>query len=197
MAKRRATPEELELWRHVAQTVRPIKSKRRAAPSKEQASAAAASAHAKSGKPAAPAATVAKPKPSAAPKPHELTHGLSHGIDRRQAARFRKGKLPIEGKIDLHGRTQQDAHDDLLAFLKRAHGAGKRTVLVVTGKGMTKGGMTKGGMTGSKTGILRQAVPRWLNEPAFRSLVLAFDHAEPQHGGEGALYVLLKRVRER
>ena len=61
------------------------------------------------------------------------------------------------------------------------------TVLVVTGKGMTT----------SKTGILRQAVPRWLNEPTFRSLVLAFDYAEPQHGGEGALYVLLKRVREK
>ncbi|HEY1384220.1 MAG TPA: Smr/MutS family protein, partial [Dongiaceae bacterium] len=67
------------------------------------------------------------------------------------------------------------------------HAAGKRNVLVVTGKGMTT----------SKTGILRQAVPRWLNEPAFRALVLAFDYAEPQHGGEGALYVLIKRVREK
>ena len=130
------------------------------------------------------AAPPAKPQPPAAPaKPHALTHGLSHGIDRRQAERFRKGKLTIEGKIDLHGRTQQDAHDDLLAFLRRAHAAGKRNVLVVTGKGMTT----------SKTGVLRQAVPRWLNEPAFRALVLAFDYAEPQHGGEGALYVLLKR----
>ena len=128
------------------------------------------------------AATTAAPA-----KPHALTHGLSHGIDRRQAERFRKGKLTIEGKIDLHGRTQQDAHDDLLAFLRRAHTAGKRNLLVVTGKGMTT----------SKIGILRQAVPRWLNEPTFRSLVLAFDYAEPHHGGEGALYVLLKRVREK
>ena len=171
MAKRRVTPEELELWRQVAETVRPIKSRRRPAKAKEEAP---------------PAAPPAKPQPPAAPaKPHELTHGLSHGIDRRQAERFRKGKLPIEGKIDLHGRTQQAAHDDLLAFLKRAHGHGKRCVLVVTGKGMTT----------SKTGILRQAVPRWLNEPGFRPLVLAFDYAEPHHGGEGALYVLLKRVR--
>jgi DNA-nicking Smr family endonuclease len=183
MAKRRVTPEELELWRHVAQTVRPIKSKRRTAQPKDDAPSTPAP-KAKIARPAAPAA---KPEPPTPAKPHELTHGLSHGIDRRQAERFRKGKLPIEGKIDLHGRTQQDAHDDLLAFLKRAHAGGKRTVLVVTGKGMT----------GSKTGILRQAVPRWLNEPAFRSLVLAFDYAEPQHGGEGALYVLLKRVREK
>jgi DNA-nicking Smr family endonuclease len=184
MAKRRVTPDELELWQHVAQSVRPIKSRRRAAPPKE-AAPSAPPAKTKAAKPASPAAPPAKPP--APTKPHELIHGLSHGIDRRQAERFRKGKLTIEGKIDLHGRTQQDAHDDLLAFLRRAHGAGKRNVLVVTGKGMTT----------SKTGILRQAVPRWLNEPAFRTLVLAFDYAEPQHGGEGALYVLLKRVREK
>src|SRR5262245_4181961 len=187
MAKRRVTPDEMELWRHVAQSVRPIKSKRRPAPPKDEAPSTppAKAKVAKAAKPPQPAAPPAKAQ--APIKPHELTHGLSHGIDRRQAERFRKGKLPLEGKIDLHGRTQQDAHDDLLAFLKRAHAAGKRTVLVVTGKGMTT----------SKTGILRQAVPRWLNEPAFRHLVLAFDYAEPQHGGEGALYVLLKRVRDK
>ncbi|HJT13011.1 MAG TPA: Smr/MutS family protein [Dongiaceae bacterium] len=191
MAKRRVTPDELELWRHVAQTVRPVKSKRRPAALKE-AAPSAPPAKVKAANPAAPAAPPAKPQPPAPAKPHALTHGLSHGIDRRQAERFRKGKLAIEGKIDLHGRTQQDAHDDLLAFVRRAHAAGKRNVLVVTGKGMTTSQRKPTG-----TGILRQAVPRWLNEPAFRALVLAFDYAEPQHGGEGALYVLLKRVREK
>jgi DNA-nicking Smr family endonuclease len=187
MTRRKISPEELELWQHVAKSVRPIK---RPKPKK-----AAAETKPETKAPPAPPGKMKKvkaaPPPPAAPapapaKPHHLTHGLSHGIDRRQAARFRKGKLEIEGKIDLHGRTQQAAHDDLLAFLRRAHGNGKRCVLVVTGKGMTT----------SKVGILRQAVPRWLNEPGFRSLVLAFDYAEPHHGGEGALYVLLKRVRE-
>lgn len=186
MAKRRVTPDELELWRHVAQSVRPIKPKRRASPPKDETPSAPAP-KSKAAKPAAPVAAPPKPRPPAPAKPHELTHGLSHGIDRRQADRFRKGKLAIDGKIDLHGRTQQVAHDDLLAFLRRAHAAGKRNLLVVTGKGMTT----------SKVGILRQAVPRWLNEPAFRSLVLAFDYAEPQHGGDGALYVLVKRIREK
>lgn len=190
MTRRKISPEELELWQHVAKSVRPIKRPpKKTGPKKPSTDAASES---KSPPPppgkmkkakAPPAATPAPPPPA---KPHHLTHGLSHGIDRRQAERFRKGKLEIEGKIDLHGRTQQAAHDDLLAFLRRAHGHGKRCVLVVTGKGMTT----------SKTGILRQAVPRWLNEPGFRSLVLAFDYAEPHHGGEGALYVLLKRVRE-
>jgi DNA-nicking Smr family endonuclease len=190
MAKRRVTPDELDLWRHVAQSVRPIKSRRRARQQKEEAPGTPP-AKAKAGKPAPTASAPPKPQPAAPAKPHELTHGLSHGIDRRQAARFRKGKLAIEGTIDLHGRTQQDAHDELLAFLKREHAAGKRSVLVVTGKGMTQG------KTVPKTGILRQAVPRWLNEPPFRALVLAFDYAEPRHGGEGALYVLVKRTREK
>jgi DNA-nicking Smr family endonuclease len=187
MTRRKISAEELELWQHVAKSVRPIKRSRKK-PAAAEAAPEAKSPPAPPGKmkktkaPPAPAA----PAPLPPAKPHHLTHGLSHGIDRRQAARFRKGKLEIEGKIDLHGRTQQAAHDDLLAFLRRARDHGKRCVLVVTGKGMTS----------SKTGILRQAVPRWLNEPGFRSLVLAFDYAEPQHGGEGALYVLLKRVRE-
>jgi DNA-nicking Smr family endonuclease len=188
MTKRKISPEELELWQHVAKSVRPIRRPRKKPSTDAQEKPEAKATPAPPGK---MKKTKAPPPPRATPapppaKPHHLTHGLSHGIDRRQAERFRKGKLAIEGKIDLHGRTQQAAHDDLLHFLRRARDHDKRCVLVVTGKGMTK----------SKTGILRQAVPRWLNEPGFRPLVLAFDYAEPQHGGEGALYVLLKRVRE-
>ncbi len=125
------------------------------------------------------------PTPVAPPpaRPHELTHGHSVGIDKRQAERFRRGKTPIEGRIDLHGRTQAQAHDDLHDFVARAHASGKRMVLVITGKGITA----------SKSGVLKENVPRWLNEPTLRRHVLAFDYAEPQHGGEGALYVLLKR----
>ena len=148
--------------------------------------------------PEKPAPKLAMPKskapPSKAPapvapppaRPHELTHGHAVGIDKRQAERFRRGKTPIEGKIDLHGRTQQEAHDDLHHFLARAHASGKRMVLVITGKGIT----------GSKSGVLKENVPRWLNEPTLRRHVLAFDYAEPQHGGEGALYVLLKRKKD-
>lgn len=107
------------------------------------------------------------------------------GIDKRQSERFRRGQLPIEGKIDLHGRTQMEAHDALLHFLERACKNGKRQVLVITGKGMTQ----------SKSGVLKTNVPRWLNEPSFRRLVLAISQARPEHGGGGALYVLLKRQK--
>ena len=83
--------------------------------------------------------------------------------------------------MDLHGMTQDQAHRALNAFLQASQDAGRRTVLVITGKGA-------GG-----EGVLRAAVPRWLNEGAARGMVHAFSHAAPKDGGEGALYIMLKR----
>jgi DNA-nicking Smr family endonuclease len=191
MARRAISEEERALWQAIAKTARPLKRRRKSEP--------AAKVTVVSEKPptkpvtAKPAKAKPKPAPKAPPppapapvRPHELFHGLSTGIDKRQAERFSRGRTPIEGRIDLHGRTQAEAHDDLHDFVARAHAAGKRMVLVITGKGMTA----------SKVGVLRENVPRWLNEPTLRRHVLAFDYAEPQHGGEGALYVLLKRKKE-
>jgi len=187
MARRPISEEERALWHTVAKTATPMKRRR-----KSEAAATAASAEKPAPKSvktkAKAAARVLPPAPAPSPqKHHELSHGLSVGIDKRQAERFRGGRLPIEGRIDLHGRTQQQAHDDLRTFLSNAHADGKRCVLVITGKGMTA----------SKSGVLKENVPRWLNEPGLRRHVLAFDYAERQHGGEGALYVLLKRDREK
>jgi DNA-nicking Smr family endonuclease len=187
MAKRRITEEEAALWQMVAKTAQPLRRRRKPEPA--PADEAAKPSPAKARAPAAKSPPAPIPKPPAVPSPPrapELAHGAAIGIDKRQAERFRRGKTPIEGRIDLHGRTQQEAHDDLHAFLSRAHAAGKRCVLVITGKGVT----------GSKTGVLKANVPRWLNEPGLRRHILAFDYAEPQHGGEGALYVLLKRRKE-
>ena len=184
MARRPISEEERALWQSVAKTATPLKRRRKPEPARSAAASekpAAKPTKAKS-KPVAPKAPVPMPPPA---RPHELSHGLSTGIDKRQAERFRRGRTPIEGRIDLHGRTQHQAHDDLHDFVSGAHAAGKRMVLVITGKGMAA----------SKSGILKESVPRWLNEPALRRHVLAFDYAEPQHGGEGALYVLLKRKR--
>ena len=197
--KRRLTEQELALWQAVASTVAPLKRKRRkkdgSARSKDSTAVVPPKAPEKTPvKAAPPKASKAPPppKPAAvkpAPPPSLLTPspipGAMPGIDKRQGERFRRGQMPIEGKIDLHGRTQDEAHDALLHFLERAHKAGKRNLLVITGKGMTQ----------SKSGILKSIVPRWLNEPIFRRLVLAISQARPEHGGEGALYVLLKRVK--
>ncbi|TXH39231.1 MAG: DNA mismatch repair protein MutS [Rhodospirillaceae bacterium] len=205
MSKRRPTQAELELWRLIAKTAEPLPSRRRKRRSAEagmeaQAAAAATpSAEAarkpgKAGKTKAVSVLPPAPPPMPLAKVHDLSHGVTVGIDRRQADRFRQGRLEIDGKIDLHGRTQAEAHDALNAFIHRAHRAGKRCLLVITGKGGVKlAGMGSGDER--TRGILRQAVPRWLNEPGLRRYILAFDHARPQHGGEGALYVLLKRDR--
>ena len=187
MARRPISEEERALWQLIAKTAKPLKRRRKSEPKPAPVQApekpTAAAARSKP-KPAAPKAPAPAPPPPA--RPHELSHGMSVGIDKRQAERFRRGKTPIEGKIDLHGRTQAQAHDDLHDFVARAHAAGKRMVLVITGKGITA----------SKSGVLKENVPRWLNEPTLRRHVLAFDYAEPQHGGEGALYVLLKRKKD-
>jgi DNA-nicking Smr family endonuclease len=111
------------------------------------------------------------------------------GLDRRQALRLRRGQVSIEARLDLHGMTQAQAHHALASFLARSHAAGKRVVLIVTGKG------TRQGADGSPTGVLRRTVPRWLGEPALRQLVLAAASALPRDGGEGALYLLLRRTR--
>ncbi len=114
----------------------------------------------------------------------DVTRHSEPGIDRRQALRLKRGQLPIEARLDLHGLTQAAAHRELAAFVARSHAAGKRVLLVVTGKGTREG-----------TGVLRAAVPRWLSEPALRERVLATRPATPRDGGDGALYVLLRRAR--
>ncbi|WP_374652195.1 Smr/MutS family protein [Dongia sp.] len=198
--KRRLSEAELALWQAVASTVAPLKPKRKKrSPMKGGAAAVAAPAALSPPTPSPPGKRpksppkgpppVQKPASSKIAAQPPLTPnpapGAMPGIDKRQAERFRRGQLPIEGKIDLHGRTQEEAHDALLGFLQRAFAQEKRKLLVITGKGMTQ----------SKSGILKANVPRWLNEPVFRRLVLAISQARPEHGGEGALYVLLKRRR--
>ncbi len=123
--------------------------------------------------------------PAKAPPPlPEMTHGSAAGLDGRTASRLRRGKLPIEGRIDLHGMTRAEAHGALEGFLEGAQAGGRRCVLVITGKGLRRDG---------RIGVLRTMVPRWLNDAPNRGRIIAFTHAQPRDGGEGALYVLLKK----
>ncbi|RWM36674.1 Smr/MutS family protein [Mesorhizobium sp.] len=157
------------LWNLVAKTTRPLK-----------------------GKAAIEIPDIAEPKPASAPvngvsavaaKPK--TQHVSHVLDDQTHEKLKKGRLPIEGRVDLHGMTQDEAYSLLLTFLHRAHAGGVRYVLVITGKGSSSGG----------DGILRRSVPHWLSTPAFRHLVSSHDHAARNHGGSGALYVRLRRTR--
>jgi DNA-nicking Smr family endonuclease len=114
----------------------------------------------------------------------ELKAGQLANMDGRTATRLKRGRLEIDGRIDLHGMTQDAAHGALRAFIRRGHGAGWRCLLVITGKGQR----AEGGI-----GILRRAVPLWLNGGDLRPMILGFSPARPQHGGDGALYIMLKR----
>ncbi len=109
-----------------------------------------------------------------------LKLGSAPGVDRRTAERLRRGQMPIDARLDLHGHTRDSAHRALSGFLAAAWDTGRRTVLIVTGKGQ---------------GILRDAVPRWLNEHPNRGRILLVAQAQPKDGGGGALYVLLRRRR--
>jgi DNA-nicking Smr family endonuclease len=187
-AGRRAAPtrEEIELWRAVLHDVRPLPG--RSAPPPKPAPAAAAPDPVPEGEPAAPrqARRRAAPRPLALP---ELDWQGAPGLDKRSTERLKRGQMPIEARLDLHGMTQDEAHAALGGFLTRCEARGLRCVLVITGKGFRRLGETGG------LGVLRSAVPRWLNEAPNRARVLAFSAAQPQHGGGGALYVLLRRRR--
>jgi len=125
------------------------------------------------------------PARQTAPSNSLLTAGTAADLDRRTMDRLRKGRMRPEARIDLHGRTASAAHTALNAFIASSHGAGKRCVLVITGKGSMK----EGG------GIIRREFPAWLNAPTNRARVLGFAQAQPSDGGGGAFYVLLKRKR--
>ncbi len=128
-------------------------------------------------------------KPALSPA---LGAGELPGIDRRTAERFKRGQIAIEARIDLHGHTRETAQRALRAFLEGAQNAGRRCVLVITGRG-ARVREDDWGRAEVDAGVLYEEVPRWLNTPDLRRLVLGFARARPKHGGEGALYVLIRR----
>ncbi len=179
--KRGLSAEEHALWESVAKQVKPLR-KRHRAPKPPTASpemeAKVAPEPAASAKPTAPAPINAPPRP--APPPLAP-------IGRRERSHLSRGRKEIDARLDLHGMTQTRAHRALFGFLQRAHHDGLTFVLVITGKGKMG--------AGSERGVLRRQVPEWLSLPEFRTLVVGFEEAGIGHGGEGALYVRVRRAR--
>ena len=179
--KRGLSEEERALWESVAKQVKPLRKRQRALkPSVAQAETAlhAAPKAAASPKRIVPARIVAPSKP--APPPLAP-------IGRRERSHLSRGRKEIDARLDLHGMTQTRAHRALFGFLQRAHHDGLTFVLIITGKGKLG--------AESERGVLRRQVPQWLGLPEFRSLVVGFEEAHIGHGGEGALYVRVRRSR--
>lgn len=130
---------------------------------------------------------------------HDLVPGLPERIakspikmDQKAYGRLKRGKLLPEGKIDLHGMTMAQAHPKLTGFIMRAHGDGKRLVLVITGKGRQS---NDDGPIPVRRGVLRHQVPQWLSLAPLAPLVLQVSEAHIKHGGGGAYYVYLRRTK--
>ena len=160
--------DERDLWGAFSKAVKPLK--KRPGP-KADAAAAPFRVEKATRKAAVVAAAPVLPTPKA--RPPLATLG------RREKAKVARGKVEIGGRLDLHGHTQAEAHSALIAFLRRSAARDKRTVLIITGK----------------SGVLRRQVPLWLALPDLRELIVGFETAAITHGGEGALYVRLRRAR--
>jgi DNA-nicking Smr family endonuclease len=179
--KRGLSEEERALWESVAKQVKPLRKRHRAV----KASAAPAETALRAApKVAAPPKHVAPARPVAPPKPSPPPLAP---IGRRERSHLSRGRKEIDARLDLHGMTQTRAHRALLGFLQRAHHDGLTFVLVITGKGKIG--------AESERGVLRRQVPQWLGLPEFRALVVGFEEAHIGHGGEGALYVRVRRAR--
>lgn len=113
-------------------------------------------------------------------------------VDKKALGRLKRGKLRPEARIDLHGLTQDQALGELTGFILRQSAAGRRLVLVITGKG--RGGADDGPIP-ERPGALRRNLPHWLHSGQLAGLVLDLIEAHPRHGGGGAFYVWLKRRR--
>ena len=179
MARRTLTRDEKRLWGRVERTLDKVRARANA----PEPDAAPPATELKS-----PPKFVKSTKPAPAPAPHAVTpprpaaHAAPHELEPRRHRRLARERDPIDARIDLHGHGRFQAQDALTHFLLGAHARGYRAVLVVTGKG------SRGG-----TGIIRASVAEWVALPPLRAIVSGVSPAHRRHGGEGAVYVTLRR----
>jgi len=177
----RPSAEEIGLWRRAMRDVAPLRGRpARAEPVSERQHPDGPSAMPSDHKPGKEAGKM----PALPNKVAQRLQPLDRfaGVDRATADKVKRGRYPVAGRLDLHGMTQIEAYRALTGFVSGARAGGKRCVLVITGHGRISGG------------VLKISVPRWLAEPELRRHVLAIAPAQPQHGGDGALYLLLRKT---
>ena len=165
---RRLSPEERKLWSRVARTVRAAPGKTVEIEADEQAP--------EPGRGVAAVAPAVEVKRGAQKRP-------SVPEDLSGQRRVRRGQHEIDARLDLHGHTQDTAHEELVEFLVRQAGQGARCVLVITGKGRMG------------AGILRTRFFDWIADPQLRPFIAGYAEAHARHGGAGATYVFLRGVR--
>jgi DNA-nicking Smr family endonuclease len=180
MSRRRLSEDERTLWTIVTKTITPLS--KRVVVEDEPAPPS---------RPSPPAPMKARSKPVAhppyVPAPPPPPAPSLAPLGRKLKKRVARGAQAIDGRLDLHGLTQAEAHHALLRFLRQGQERGARIVLVITGKG------DRSGDGSGERGVLKRQVPMWLRLPEFRSCIVGFEDASHGHGGAGALYVRIKR----
>jgi DNA-nicking Smr family endonuclease len=175
---------DAKLWRIVTATVRPLR--RRADPRARVEAATAAAPEPAANPPRSPVKSGPAPERPPRPRPAAPRHPAPpQPIEPRRRRRLERGRDDLAATIDLHGLDQERARAALTAFLLRGWAEHRRSILVITGKGALG------------DGVLRRRVPEWLAEPPLRQIVAGVSEAHRRHGGEGAIYVALKRAEAR
>ena len=180
--KRVLSEEERALWDSVARQIKPLRKRARPAKAQEEEVPPVAGPVAPP-----PSPRAVKASPTSKPNPPPPSAPPLVRLGRRERSQLSRGRKEIDARLDLHGMTQTRAHRALSDFLRRAHADGMTFVLIITGKG-------RSGESESERGVLRRQVPQWLSLPEFRTLVVGFEEAHIGHGGEGALYVRIRRT---
>lgn len=194
--------DDSALWEHVARSVTPLEGNRRTGRDDGVSRASSSKPRTDTAAPQpAPAQSRKKPAPAPVATPQRSTRTLQHaphplgaagagqphdGFDRATHTKLRKGQLEIEGSLDLHGMTQDEAYRALVRFVTQAQARGRRTLLIITGKGR----VTQGG------GVLRRLLPLWVAEQGLKNCVLACVPASVKDGGDGAFYLRLRKKKD-
>jgi DNA-nicking Smr family endonuclease len=181
MAPRRLSPEEQTLWQQLTRGVRAFRTRARAVPEPLRGDSPAVEAPPPKrvkGRVPPPLAPAPPPLPRRAPVPV---------LDRSWEKRIRSGQLQPDHSVDLHGHTLAAAHAALEAALRQAVAQGQRVLLVVTGK--PRGGRAEPGSRGA----IRAEIGDWLERSPLADRIASVRVAHPRHGGDGALYVILRR----
>jgi DNA-nicking Smr family endonuclease len=175
------TPEDQILWDLMMRDVTPLK---------DQPKDSALQSSLKTTAQIKPSKT--PPVKATMPKPVKPQAGSAE-VDRRTGQKLKRGQLAIEGRLDLHGMTQAQAHESLRRFIKGAYSRGLRCLLVITGKGRMS--VDGEGHHERAPGVIRRSLPLWLEMDDLRPLILKTENAHAKDGGGGAFYILLRRQR--
>lgn len=195
MSRRRLSDEEIDLWNRV------VEKADRLNPAKAQESHASSLPKPKPTKePIEPLSPFSVgQKAGAKPARHSLKPSITQHLskmpvqmDTKAYGRMKRGKLKPEGRIDLHGMRVDTAHPALTRFILSSQSQGKRLVLVITGKGKDR---DEPGPIPTPRGVLRNQVPQWLSLPPLSKAVMQVTPAHLSHGGDGAYYVYLRKLR--